>query len=61
MILVLLIVPVYILWNLTRDVHSGQAIAIIIAVLLVSTLIFSAELTLFTRAKRHEVLAASAA
>ncbi|KAG4442411.1 hypothetical protein IFR05_002113 [Cadophora sp. M221] len=58
---VLLSIPVYILWNLTRAVNSGKTISIIIAVLLVSTLIFSAELTLFTRAKRHEILAAAAA
>ncbi|KAH9219762.1 hypothetical protein DL95DRAFT_291332, partial [Leptodontidium sp. 2 PMI_412] len=61
MILIFLIVPVYILWNLTRVINSGKTISIIIAVLLVSTLIFSAQLTLFTRAKRHEILAAAAA
>ena len=61
MILALLVVPVYILWNLTRDFQSTRAVAIIIAVLLVSTLVFSAVLSLFTKAKRHEVLASAAA
>lgn len=61
MILTLLIVPVYILWNLTRDIQSTRAVAIIIAVLLVSTLVFSIVLSLFTKAKRHEVLASAAA
>jgi hypothetical protein len=61
MILALLIVPVYILWNLTREIQSSRTVAIIIAVLLVSTLIFSGVLSLFTRAKRHEVLASAAA
>ncbi|KAF4624048.1 hypothetical protein G7Y89_g14125 [Cudoniella acicularis] len=60
-ILALLIVPVYILWNLTREIQSSRTVAIIIAVLLVSTLIFSGVLSLFTRAKRHEVLASAAA
>ncbi len=61
MILALLIIPVYILWNLTRDIQSSKTVAITIAVLLVSTLIFSVVLSLFTRAKRHEVLASAAA
>jgi hypothetical protein len=60
-ILALLIVPVYTLWHLTRNVQSGEAIAVVIAVLLVFTLVFSGILRLFTRAKRHEILAASAA
>ncbi|CAG8952924.1 hypothetical protein HYFRA_00007638 [Hymenoscyphus fraxineus] len=60
-ILVLLIVPVYILWRLTRSVKSGEEIAVVIVVLLVFTLVFSGILRLFTRAKRHEILAASAA
>jgi len=61
MILTLLIVPVYILWHLTRIPPSGTAIAIIIGVLLIFTLIFSGALSLFTRAKRHEILASAAA
>jgi hypothetical protein len=60
-ILALLIIPVYILFQLTRQIAQGHIVAIIIAVLLVFTLVFSAVLTLFTRAKRHEILAAAAA
>ncbi|CAG8977492.1 hypothetical protein HYALB_00009324 [Hymenoscyphus albidus] len=53
-ILILLIVPVYILWRLTRAVKSGEEIAVVIVVLLVFTLVFSGILRLLTRAKRHE-------
>ena len=60
-ILLLLIVPIYILYRLIRDVNTGRAYAICIGVLLVSTLAFSAVLSLFTRARRHESLAAAAA
>ncbi|OCK77315.1 hypothetical protein K432DRAFT_304509, partial [Lepidopterella palustris CBS 459.81] len=61
MILVLLVVPVYILYHLINDVDTSRAYAICIGVLLVFTLAFSAVLSLFTRAKRHEILAAAAA
>jgi len=61
MILALLIVPVYILWKLTRVTESNTTTAVIIGVLLVFTLVFSGVLSLFTRAKRHEILAAAAA
>lgn len=60
-ILVLLIVPVYLLWHLTDGPESKRSTAIIISVLLVFTLIFSGALSLFTRAKRHEILASAAA
>jgi lipopolysaccharide export LptBFGC system permease protein LptF len=60
-ILVLFIVPVYVLWKLSRGSESGNTIGVIIGVLLVFTLVFSAVLSLFTLAKRHEILAAAAA
>lgn len=60
-ILVLLITPIFILWHLTRTTPSGKVIAIIICTLLICTLVFSVTLSLFTRAKRHEILAAAAA
>lgn len=60
-ILLLLVVPIYILYHLIHDVNTGRAYAICIGVLLVSTLAFSAVLSLFTRARRHETLAAAAA
>lgn len=40
---------------------NGKADAPCMGVLLVSTLAFSAVLAIFTRAKRHEILAAAAA
>ncbi|TVY68658.1 hypothetical protein LSUE1_G008301 [Lachnellula suecica] len=61
MILALLIVPIYVLWHLTRIVQTGRTVSIIIGVLLVATLVFSGALSLFTRAKRHEILASAAA
>jgi len=63
MILFLLIIPIYVLWNLAGQLEDGKASAsaVTIGVLLVFTLIFSAVLSLFTRAKRHEILGAAAA
>jgi len=61
MVLALLIVPVYLLWHLTRAMQSGTATAIVIGVLLVFTLVFSGTLSLLTRARRHEILASAAA
>jgi len=60
MILALLIVPIYILSRLITNPNNRQMDAICIGVLLVSTLAFSAVLSFFTRAKRHEVLGAAA-
>jgi len=60
-ILVLLVIPVYILYHLTEGVETSRSNAICIGVLLVFTLAFSAVLSLFTRAKRHEILASAAA
>ena len=60
-ILLLLVVPIYILYHLIHDVNTGRGYATCIGVLLVSTLAFSAVLSLFTRARRHESLAAAAA
>lgn len=62
MILVLLVVPTYLLYHLTNDIEQGsRTSALCIGVLLVFTLAFSAVLSLFTRARRHEILAAAAA
>ena len=62
MILALLIVPVYFLWHIARTAttFTNATTAVIIGILLVFTLIFSGVLSLFTRAKRHEILAAAA-
>jgi hypothetical protein len=63
MVLLLLVVPIYLLYHLINEVKNpdGRTYAICLGILLVSTLAFSAVLCLFTRAKRHEVLAAAAA
>ncbi|KAJ9621546.1 hypothetical protein H2203_007033 [Taxawa tesnikishii (nom. ined.)] len=64
-ILVLLILPIYLLYHLVNGtvngVMTGQENAVCIGILLVFTLLFSAVLSLFTRARRHEILGAAAA
>jgi UDP-N-acetylmuramyl pentapeptide phosphotransferase/UDP-N-acetylglucosamine-1-phosphate transferase len=66
-IIALLVVPIYLLY--TRVKASSKAdtqfldqdgTATCIGILLVFTLLFSAILSLFTRAKRHEILGAAA-
>ena len=61
MLLLLLIVPVYIMYHLVTNLGNNRTDTICIGVLLVFTLAFSAVLSLFTRAKRHEILGAAAA
>lgn len=64
MIVALLIVPIYLLYNLVKDKQGtldAHSTGICIGILLVCTLLFSAVLSLFTRAKRHEILGAAAA
>ena len=60
-ILILLVVPIYVLYHIVNGVETHNAYAVCIGVLLVFTLAFSAVLSLFTRARRHEILAAAAA
>lgn len=60
-ILVLLILPVYALYKASSGVNDDSSNATCIGILLVATLVFSAVLSLFTKAKRHEILGASAA
>lgn len=60
-ILVLLIVPTYLLYHIVETSGGGRADGACMCVLLVATLAFSAVLAAFTRAKRHEILAAAAA
>lgn len=59
-ILLLLVVPIWLLYHLSVTLDTNRSNVVCIGVLLVATLIFSAVLSLFTKAKRHEVLAASA-
>ncbi|KAL8732197.1 MAG: hypothetical protein Q9166_002944 [cf. Caloplaca sp. 2 TL-2023] len=58
--LVLLVVPTYALYRVT-NMKASATNATCIGILLVATLIFSAVLSLFTKARRHEILGASAA
>ncbi|KAF1966737.1 hypothetical protein BU23DRAFT_313566 [Bimuria novae-zelandiae CBS 107.79] len=61
MILILLIVPIYTMYHLIKDIQTDRAYALCMGILVVATLAFSAVLSLFTKAKRHEILAAAAA
>jgi len=61
MILFLLIVPVYLLYHLVSTLGTSRTAATCMGVLLVATLAFSAIISIFTRAKRHEILGAAAA
>jgi len=67
-IVALLIVPIYLLYNLVKASSRADeqyldrdGTATCIGILLVFTLLFSAILSIFTRAKRHEILGAAAA
>jgi cytochrome c biogenesis protein CcdA len=64
MILTLIILPVYALYHVSsvyENVNANTSNAVCMGILLVATLLFSAGLSLFTKARRHEVLGASAA
>ncbi len=64
MVLALLILPVYALYRVGSSfdkANSNTSNAICMGILLVATLLFSAALALFTKAKRHELLSAAAA
>lgn len=59
-ILVLLVVPIYILYHMVHDVGTRRAYMTCIGTLLIFTLAFSSVLSIFTKARRHEILAAAA-
>ena len=64
MVLALLVVPVYALYHVGSSftkANANTSNAICMGILLVATLLFSAALALFTKAKRHELLGAAAA
>jgi hypothetical protein len=54
------VAPIVGLFELTQrhDVQTTDAVCI--GILLVSTLVFSSVLSMFTKAKRHEILSAAA-
>ena len=59
MVLALLVVPIYLLYKFSVEGTIATS-PDTIAVVLVFTLVFSAAFTAFTKAKRHEIVAASA-
>jgi hypothetical protein len=61
-VLLLLVIPIYLLYRTTSTFMdtSGEN-TICVGILLISTLLFSTIISIFTRAKRHEIFAASAA
>ena len=59
-ILALLVVPIWLLYHFSVTFNATRSNVLCMGVLLVATLVFSAVLSLFTKARRHEVLAASA-
>lgn len=61
LILVLLALPIYLLYHMVHDIGTRKAYLMCIGTLIVFTFAFSSTLSLFTRARRHEVLAAAAA
>lgn len=61
MILVLLIVPIYTMFNIVNHNSKEKAYTRSMWVLVGATITFSAMLSMFTMAKRHEILAAAAA
>jgi len=64
MILFLLVVPIYLLFHIVERSHGEldqHANALCIGILLTFTLLFSAVMSLFTAARKHEILGAAAA
>ncbi|PQE09657.1 Peptidase C14 caspase domain protein [Rutstroemia sp. NJR-2017a BVV2] len=59
-LLLLLILPVFLLYRLTEHHNFDITYTVSIGVLLIFTLMFSAVLSLFTQAKRHEIFGAAA-
>ncbi|KAL8784340.1 MAG: hypothetical protein Q9195_009085 [Heterodermia aff. obscurata] len=59
-ILLLLVVPIWLLYHISVTLNTNRSNVLCMGILLVATLVFSAVLSLFTKARRHEVLAASA-
>lgn len=61
LVLVLLVLPIYLLYHMIHDIGTHDSYVMCIGTLLVFTLAFSSILSLFTKARRHEILAAAAA
>jgi hypothetical protein len=64
MLLALFVLPIYTLYRFSlpdESINTNTSNAICIGILLVATLLFSAAMSCFTTAKRHEILGAAAA
>lgn len=59
-LILLLILPVFLLYRLSEQHNLDITYTVSIGVLLIFTLVFSAVMSLFTQAKRHEIFAAAA-
>ncbi|KAK8096084.1 hypothetical protein PG999_014106 [Apiospora kogelbergensis] len=59
-LLALLVLPILVLYKLLKDSPSDRLYTISIGIVIVFVLVFSAVLSLFTKAKRHEIFAAAA-
>ena len=60
LVIVLLLFPIYGLSHISNTIDLGTASAICMVTLLISTLLFAILVSYFTKAKRHELLGASA-
>lgn len=59
-ILTLLVLPIYLLYRMVHDSGVEKSYMQCMGTLIVFTLAFSCILSLFTKARRHEILAAAA-
>lgn len=59
-LLALLVLPILVLYKLLKDSPSDRLYTISIGIVIVFVLVFSAVLSLFTKAKRHEIFTAAA-
>lgn len=59
-VFVLLVLPVVTIYEFT-SVGNCDSMLVVVIILVVFTLLFAAALSILTRAKRHEIMAASAA
>jgi hypothetical protein len=60
-ILALLTIPVYVLLVIVNGAHVSLSVVRVDGVIMVFTLILTAVLTIFTQAKRHEILTSAGA
>lgn len=59
-LLSLLVLPIYVLYRLLKTNPNDKSYTVSIGVMIIFMLLFSGVLSLFTKAKRHEIFAAAA-